>query len=148
MSGLWTPDGERPAPKRDEPDADAVPVTDDAEQSAPDEEEAAMLEELAQAERQLLAAAVEDVVANHCYGLFQLAALHLGQQPPHLVDSQLAIDALGAIVETLGDRLGQSAVTLREGLTQLRLAYVQIAGATSGANGSSSIGTEDAPPVE
>jgi hypothetical protein len=88
-----------------------------------------MLAELARAEEQLLSAPVEDVIANHCYGLFQLAALHLGQQPPHLEASRLAIDALAAVVDRLGERLGASAGTLRDGLAQIQLAYVQIAGA-------------------
>src|ERR1700678_2322940 len=103
MSGLWTPDGDRPAPER----ADAAPdrSTDDASM-APSEEEAALLAELAEAERQLLGADARDVIANHCYGLFQLAALHLGQQPPHLEESRLAIDAFAALIEGVGDRLG------------------------------------------
>jgi hypothetical protein len=133
MSGLWTPDGERPPPERSDPPVD-VSVAEGAEpRREPTEEEAAMLAELAQAEEQLLAAPVEDVVANHCYGLFQLAALHLGQDPPRLDAARLAIDALAAIVESLGNRLGQSADALRDGLAQIRLAYVQIAGVTNAA---------------
>ena len=66
------------------------------------------------------------VVANHCFGLFQLAALHLSFQPPKLVDAQLAIDALGALVEGLAGRLGEEEQQLKDGLGQLRLAFVQI----------------------
>jgi hypothetical protein len=132
MSGLWTPDGERPTPSADEgidefsPDLDAIP-----EPVSDDEKE--LIAELAMAEQQLLATPVSDVIANHCYGLFQLGALHLGQQPPNLDESRTAIDALGAIVDVLGERLGENAETLREGLGQIRLAYVQIAGALGGA---------------
>jgi hypothetical protein len=71
------------------------------------------------------------IIANHAIGLFQLAALHLNQQPPNLVDSQLAIDALGAIVETLGDRLGPDEDALRDALAQIRLAYVQLKAANA-----------------
>ena len=81
---------------------------------------------------ELTATPVEDVVANHCYGLFELAALHLSQQPPSLASARLAIDAMGVLVDGLGERLGQHHGTLAEGLTQLRLAFVNIS-ETSGA---------------
>ena len=72
---------------------------------------------------------VEVVVANHCYGLFELAAVYLSQQPPLLVQARLAIDALGSLVTGLEGRLGESEEQLKDGLSQLRLAYVQIDGA-------------------
>ncbi len=75
---------------------------------------------------QLLAAPVEDVIANHCYGLFELAALHLSQQPPNLDSARGAIDALGLVVEGLGPRLGEHESSLKDGLTQLRLAWVKL----------------------
>ena len=75
---------------------------------------------------------MEIVVANHCFGLFELAALHLSQQPPHLDGARLAIDALAAVVEGLGDRLGEATGTLRDGLAQLRMAYVQIHAGVAG----------------
>lgn len=81
----------------------------------------AQLEEIS---RQLLQTPASVVVANHCIGLFQLGALHLDQQPPNLPEAQLAIDALGAIVETLGSRLGEEAGPLRDALVQIRLAFV------------------------
>ena len=71
------------------------------------------------------------VVANHCFGLFELAALHLSLQPPQLEEARLAIDALGAVVEGLAGRLGEEEEHLKEGLTQLRLAFVQLHTATS-----------------
>lgn len=83
-------------------------------------------EEMAALAAQLLAAPVEDVIANHCYGLFELAALHLSQQPPNLDSARKAIDAMGCLVEGLGSRLGQHQGSLSEGLTQLRLAWVKL----------------------
>lgn len=80
---------------------------------------------------ELVATPVEDVVANHCYGLFELAALHLSQQPPGLAQARLAIDAMGLLVEGLGSRLGQHGPTLAEGLAQLRLAFVKISEAAT-----------------
>ena len=72
------------------------------------EEERAGEEELLEVAKQLAAAPAEDVVANHCYGLFELAALHLSQQPPPFDKARLAIDALGLLVDGLGDRLGHA----------------------------------------
>jgi len=78
---------------------------------------------------ELADAPVEVVVANHCYALFELAALHLSQQPPHLTESRLAIDALGCLVDGLAGRLGESESVLQEGRASLQLAWVQIDGA-------------------
>ena len=76
--------------------------------------------------RQLAETPAELVIANHAYGLFELAALHLSLTPAQLPQAQLAIDALGAVVEGLSGRLGEGEEQLKEGLTQLRLAYVQM----------------------
>src|SRR2546430_4996088 len=123
MGTIWTPSGERPVGREEPSPADAK--APEAELS--DEEIAA---EMAEAQRQLLAAPVSVVVANHCIGLFQLAALHLNQPEPDLVQASVAIDALAAIVETLGSRLGDDESTLRDALAQLRLALVQLTNAS------------------
>ncbi|HVM01557.1 MAG TPA: hypothetical protein VM263_02720, partial [Acidimicrobiales bacterium] len=86
--------------------------------------------------RQLAETPASVVIANHCFGLFELAALHLSLQPPQLDQAQLAIDALGAVVEGLAGRLGEEEQTVRDGLAQLRLAYVQLKSATGAAGGS------------
>ena len=130
MGTLWTPGGERPVggtpPPPPEPDVagGAPPPGAESEQ----ELEAKMLE----LRRQLAETPASVVVANHCFGLFELAALHLSLQPPQLDQAQLAIDALGAVVEGLAGRLAQEEDTLREGLAQLRLAYVQLKAAAGG----------------
>ncbi|MHB8219027.1 MAG: hypothetical protein ACYDHU_01705 [Acidimicrobiales bacterium] len=143
---LWTPSGEhripdeRPAapqpdlaetpagrpgrrgvpPGADDPGADD-PGADDP--GADDPGAAAAVDEL---RRQLADAPAEVVVANHCYGLFELAAVYLSQQPPLLDQARLAVDALGCIVDGLGERLGEAHGPLQEALAQVRLAYVQI----------------------
>jgi hypothetical protein len=90
-----------------------------------DQEEQA-IRQLEEARRQLLSAPAEDIVANHCYGLFELAALYLSARPPALVKARLAIDALAALVERLEGRLGTHEPDMRDALTQIRLAFVQI----------------------
>jgi hypothetical protein len=77
---------------------------------------------------QLAHTPAEAVIANHCYGLFELAALHLSLDPPQLDQAALPIDALGLLVEGLAGRLGEQEAQLREALAQLRMAFVQIRG--------------------
>jgi len=142
VSSLWTPGGEHKVPRPDDvapggagesgggppgsprrPPAPADTEFGPSGQAGEGEPTEAELRELA---RQLAEAPPEDVIANHCYGLFELAALHLSQRPPNLAQARLAIDAMGLLVEGLGDRLGDHLATLADGLTQLRLAYVRI----------------------
>ncbi|MFZ4720945.1 MAG: hypothetical protein ACOYMR_16080 [Ilumatobacteraceae bacterium] len=68
----------------------------------------------------------EVVVTNHVMGLYELAAIHLSAQPARLAEAALAIDAMGCLVEGLGERLGPDHVTLAEALSNIRIAFVQI----------------------
>ena len=52
-------------------------------------------------------------MANHAYGLFELAAIHLSQQPPSLEPARLAVDAMAALVEGLAGRLGDPEASLK-----------------------------------
>lgn len=136
MSSLWTPDGERPI--RREPaepagsaafadtSADAYPAGQG--EPSPDELEA-MQEELQQMQAELAAVPAAAVIANHTIGLFQLAAVHLQAVPPNLPDAQVSIDAMAAIVDGCRGRLGPDESTLVDALSQIRLAFVQVAGA-------------------
>ena len=92
-----------------------------------DEEELA--QQMAAMRAELANSPVEVVVANHCYGLFELAAVYLSQQPAMLTQARLAIDALGSLLDGLEGRLGEAEQQLKDGLSQLRMAYVQIDGA-------------------
>ena len=74
-------------------------------------------------------------MANHAYGLFELAAIHLSQQPPRLDQARLAVDALGVLVEGLAGRLGEAEPSLRDALMQIRLAFVQIGGSPGEGDG-------------
>lgn len=129
MSTFWTPSGERPIP-RDEP---AAPAS--AGRPAPadvDEDEEALQAELLAMQEQMIRTPATVVVANHCIGLLELAALHLGQDPPHLADAQVAIDALGGVLDALGPRMGDNEAPLRQALTQMRMAFVEARSATGG----------------
>jgi hypothetical protein len=119
MSSLWTPDGERPVNNQSASEPQGQAPTDAAQ-------EGPSAEQLEQLRAELARTPAAIVVANHCFGLFELAALHLSLNPPQLDEAQVAIDALAAVVESLEGRLGEVEPQLNEGLTQLRLAYVQI----------------------
>jgi hypothetical protein len=126
VSSLWTPSGEH------EPKPEGQPAADDATEEAPaaqpelDEE---TREQVRRLREQLARTPVADIIANHAIGIWELALLHLsgeeGRQPD-LAAAGLALDGLGALVEGLGERLGEHERPLRDALAQLRLAYVEV----------------------
>ena len=130
MSSIWTPSGEH---LPDEPGTEPVAPGQYPPGAAPSAELEA---EMRQTRAELAAVPVADIVTNHAVALWQLAVLHLTPEPapdgtptaPRLAEAGLAIDALGALVEGLADRLAPHDETLREALSQLRLAYVELSG--------------------
>ena len=128
MSSIWTPSGEH------EPERSPGAAADGGAEPEMTEE---AYEELVRTRAELAAIPVADIVANHAVGLWQLAILHLTPDPepdgtpiePRLPEAGLAIDALGALVDTLGERLEPHYEALREAVTQLRLAFVEISSA-------------------
>ena len=85
-----------------------------------------MAREMAAVQEQIASAPAAVVVANHLMGFYELAAIHLSQQPPNMGEASVAIDALGAVVEKLPGRLGVAEATMRDALHQIRLAYVSV----------------------
>jgi hypothetical protein len=84
-------------------------------------------QEALEAARQRIAEApAQVVVVNHLMGLYELAAIHLSSVPPKLDDASLAIDALAALVDKLGDRLGEDIATMRDALANIQMVYVQM----------------------
>ncbi len=135
---LWTPGGEHEVPR--EPDEQAPggqragAMGSPLDDLSPEEAEQArgIAEEMAEVRRQLSEVPASVVVANHVMGFYELAAIHLSRQPPVLSEAQVAIDAMGAVVEGLAGRLGEHETTLKDALGQIRLAYVQVRAATEG----------------
>ena len=141
MSTLWTPGGEVPV-DRNPPPPGAGPAEDpgsgqagagaaakaDLDDLSPEEREQAeqMIRDMAEARERLLSAPAAAVVANHGMGLYELAALHLTQQPPNFSEAVVAIDAMGAVTGALAGRLGDAEATLNDALGQIRKAYVQL----------------------
>ena len=76
---------------------------------------------------------VIDHIGSHAMALFELAALHIereaatgGEEKADLAEASLAIDAMAALVEGLGDRLNPYRGQLESALNQLRMAFVQL----------------------
>ena len=123
MSTLWTPGGERPVPREGQAPERAARAEQSPEQPTDDAE---LEERMAELREQLAHTPVEGIVAQMAYQLFEVGALHLSLQPPQFTQAQVAIDALAALVEGLGEALGEHAAPLRDGLSQIRMAFVQI----------------------
>jgi hypothetical protein len=124
---LWTPGGEHRVP-----DDRGAPSAEAPDDQTGDVSEAEMRAELDEARRRLAEVPAAQVVANHAMGLFELAAIHLSRQPPDLAEASVAIDAMAAVVEVVGDRLGPNAGVLRDALAQIQMAFVQLRTQTEG----------------
>ena len=136
MSTIWTPSGEY-VPREEPPQRPAGPPGGGPPPGAgpapgrePTEEE--IQAALADA-RRVLATPVLEHIGGHAMALFELAALHLereaatgGEEQPDLAEASLAIDAMAALVEGLGDRLEPYRAQLQGALDQLRMAFVQL----------------------
>ena len=121
MSGLWTPSGEH------QPEPAAGAAGDDLLED--EELDPEVAEELRRVRAEIAATPAEDLVARHAVGLWELAVLHLSpdeDRPLRLDQAAVAIDAMGGIVDALGDRLGAHASALRDALGQLRIAFVEV----------------------
>jgi len=131
---LWTPGGEVPVDRNRQ---DAAPTSDEGisgrvggpslEDLSPEERAQAeqMIAEMAEVQRQILSAPAAQIVTNHVAGFYELAALHLAQEKPRFDEAQLAIDAMAATVDAVGNRLGENEGPLRDALNQLQTAFVQ-----------------------
>jgi hypothetical protein len=132
---LWTPGGEHPV---DRPGSETAPdqPSPDTPPLSPDEqaELEAMQAQMAQVQAQLLSVPASVVVVNHAMGLYELAALHLMQEHPKLAEASVAIDALGALTDGMTGRLGPDEPTVREALSQLRAAYLEVRSRQEGDN--------------
>ena len=144
MSSLWTPSGEH-FPKKDGPGAapPSPPGSGDGGVTETSHEQAEAQAAVEEMRAQLANTTAEVVVANHCYGLFELAAIYLSETPPMLVQASLAIDGLGALLDGLRGRLGDAESSLRESLSQLRLAFVRLEGAETTAAAEEAAGSAD-----
>ncbi len=129
MSTIWTPGGEY-VPREEPPQQQAAPPPGAGREPTEQEVQAALAEA-----RRVLATPVIEHIGGHAMAMFELAALHLereaatgGAEKPDLAETSLAIDAMAALVEGLGPRLGRYHRSLADALAQLRLAFVRASG--------------------
>lgn len=113
------------------PDAPETPGTPDGDlpldDPALDADQAAQIEAaMAEARARLAGVPPEVVIVNHVMGMYELAAIHLSAQEPDLRAAALAIDAMAAVVDRLGDRLGEDAPTMNDALANIRMAFVGV----------------------
>jgi hypothetical protein len=146
---LWTPSGEHhvernssdapttPSPAGD-PAGAAGPGGPGPEAAGPNledlsPEQRAQVEEMARqmevARARMLQTPAGVVVGQQAAQFLDLAGIYLSEEPPRLGEARLAIDALAAVVEGLGSRLGEIEQPLRQALNQVQLAFVQASGA-------------------
>lgn len=147
---LWTPGGEVPVernpgrpdrPAGPDPASDHDPVISEAalaeaakaagidlaDLSADERAQLeAMMIEMAEAQAHLASAPAAQVITNHIHGFFELARIHLGQDPPNFDEASLAIDAMAGVLDAVEPRLGADGPAMRQGLVQLQAVFVEL----------------------
>ncbi len=124
-----------PAGPGDEPEHDDQldgEVEDQGEPGEPADQVSEAQAAIDEARRRVAEAPAEVVVVNHVMGLYELAAIHLAADRPDLRAAALAIDAVACLVDGLGERLGPDTPAMRDALNNIRLAFVQIKGRSTG----------------
>lgn len=131
MSTIWTPGGEY-VPREEPPKQPTAPPGGAGPGPGREPTQEEVQAALAEARRVLNTPVVEHI-GGHAMALFELAALHLereaatgGEEKPDLAEASLAIDAMAALVEGLGEKLQPYQGQLENALNQLRMAFVQL----------------------
>lgn len=146
MSSLWTPDGERPvdpAPSAPPPDgaAEADPLRAAAASLGVDldsltaeerDELRAELAEMMRVRREVAATPAAEMVSNHLIRFLDLATIYLEAEPPAFGEAATAIEAFRAVLDQVGDRLGEHRPMLTEALGQIQMIFVQVKQAHEG----------------
>jgi hypothetical protein len=144
---LWTPGGEHEVPRDPQPTFPTAPAGGsgappgfpedvDFDSLTPEQQAQAqeMLAEMAEVQQRIAQTPAADVLANHLMGFYELAAIHLSQDPPNFAEAAVAIDALRVVLEGMVGRLGENEPTLRQALTQIQMAFVQLTERATGGN--------------
>ncbi len=140
MSTIWTPGGEYQPHEEPEPQPGAGGDVDGGGPYVGEDGTELDEEQVREALARLASTPVAAILADHAIRLHELAVLHLGlsaERAESLGEAGLAIDGMAALVDGLGDRLGDAARPLADALSQLRLAFVQVTEERSGGGSSS-----------
>ena len=133
MSSLWTPYGEEPVPPAGSDSPPSPGGTGGGSGGPPDDPGQPELdpEQMREMLARLAATPVEAIVTQFAVELQEITVLHLGlasERPESLASAAMALDAMAALVDALGDRLGPNAEPLRQSVAALRLGFVEVAG--------------------
>lgn len=144
MSSLWTPDGERPVDRSagsEAGDAGAGPgsVEDSLREAAkaigidldslsPEEQDQlrAELAEATRVRREVAATPASEMVTTYLTRFFDLVLIYLDAEPPAFEDAAVVIEAYRAVLEGVGDRLGENRPMLEQALAQAQMIFVQV----------------------
>ena len=149
MSSLWTPGGERPVntgsgdgeadaasedPAGDPLRAAAASLGVDLESLTPEERDElrAELAEMMRVRREVAATPAAEMVSNHLIRFLDLATIYLEAEPPAFGEAATAIEAFRAVLDGVGDRLGDHRPMLTEALGQIQMIFVQVKQAHEG----------------
>jgi len=143
MSSLWTPDGERPVGAQDAPGdaagtdplraaASALGVDLDSLNAEERAQLQAELAEMMRVRREVAATPASEMLANYLMRFFDLATIYLETEPPSFGEAATVIEAFRAVLDGLGDRLGEHQPMLTEALGQLQMVFVQVKQGTEG----------------
>ena len=148
MSSLWTPGGERPVntgPTQPEPsaadDAAGDPLRAAAASLGVDldsltaeerDELRAELTEMMRVRQEIAATPAAEMVSNHLIRFLDLATIYLEAEPPAFGEAATAIEAFRAVLDSVGDRLGEHRPMLTEALGQIQMIFVQVKQAHEG----------------
>ena len=59
-------------------------------------------------------------------GIYELGAIHLGENPPNFAEATIAIEALRAVLDRLSGKFADAEPVLRQALTQLQQVFVEL----------------------
>lgn len=93
------------------------------------------LAEMMRVRREVAATPASEMLANHLMRLFDLATIYLEGDPPSFSDASTVIEAFRAVLDGLGDRLGDAQQPLTEALGQLQMLFVQVKDAKATSTG-------------
>ena len=112
--------------------AEAIGVDLDALSAEEREQLAAELEQMMAARREIANTPAAEMISNHLIRFLDLATIYLESEPPAFADAATAIEAFRAVLEGVGDRLGESQPMLTEALGQVQMIFVQVKQAHEG----------------
>lgn len=131
---IWTPRGEhelsrdssdnsQPAPPHNQPPSSGVAAHDpEIDPQAQQEYE----QQLAEIRQNILETPIELILAQHFFGLSEIAIIHLSNDNPNLEAARLVINAMDGLMSATQGELGDAEEALQLALHQIQLEFVNV----------------------